>query len=47
MVSTLNSFNGQVVANAALVPIGLNGAINVFASDTTDLLIDLNGYFAQ
>ncbi len=45
-VSTLNSMNGQVVANAAIVPAGTSGAISVFASDETDLLIDINGYFA-
>lgn len=47
VVSTLNSFNGQVVANAALLPAGLGGGINIFVSDTADVLIDLNGYFAQ
>jgi hypothetical protein len=46
LASTLNSWNGQVVANAALVPAGTSGAINVFASNTTDLIIDVNGYFA-
>ncbi len=45
-VSTLNSMNGQVVANAAIVPAGTSGAISIFASDETDLLIDINGYFA-
>ena len=47
-VSTLNSFQGKVVANAAIVPAGSpNGSINVFASDLTDLIIDVNGFFAQ
>lgn len=46
LVSTLNSFNGRVVANAALVPAGTNGAISVSASNPTDLIIDINGYFA-
>jgi len=45
-VSTLNSFQGKVVANAAIVPAGANGAINVFASDATNVIIDVNGYFA-
>ena len=44
-VSTLNSFDGRVVANAALVPAGTNGAISVFVSDTTDVIVDINGYF--
>jgi len=28
------------------VPAGTGGAISVFASNATDLLIDINGYFA-
>ncbi|HLJ49376.1 MAG TPA: BACON domain-containing carbohydrate-binding protein [Bryobacteraceae bacterium] len=46
VVSTLNSFDGQVVANAALVPAGTNGAISVYVSDSTHVIIDINGYFA-
>ncbi|HLJ44664.1 MAG TPA: hypothetical protein VKU01_01565 [Bryobacteraceae bacterium] len=45
-VSTLNATDGRVVANAAIVPAGPTGAINVFASDATDLAVDINGYFA-
>jgi subtilisin family serine protease len=44
-VSTLNSWTGKVVANAALVPAGTGGAISVFASDPTDVILDANGYF--
>lgn len=43
-VSTLNSFDGAVTANAALVPAGFNGAIDVYVSDATDVVIDINGY---
>jgi len=46
LVSTLNAFGGQVMANAALVPAGTGGAISVFAAGTTDVIIDINGYFA-
>ncbi len=46
VVSTLNAFDGRIVANAAIVPAGTNGAISVFVSDTTDVIIDINGYFA-
>ena len=46
VVSTLNSMNGRTVANAAIVPAGGSGAIDIFASDPTDLVIDINGYFA-
>src|SRR6185436_20660855 len=44
--STLNSYLGTVVANAAVVPAGTNGSINVFASQNTELIIDINGYYA-
>jgi hypothetical protein len=44
-VSTLNSFGGLVVANAALVPAGLNGAVSVYVTDPTDVILDINGYF--
>lgn len=46
LVSTLNSFQGKVVANAALVPAGTNGAISVFVPDASDVIIDVNGYLA-
>jgi hypothetical protein len=46
LVSTLNAFDGRVVANAALIPAGTNGEISVFASNQTDVVIDINGYFA-
>ncbi|MFN7938040.1 MAG: hypothetical protein U0R19_32220 [Bryobacteraceae bacterium] len=46
LVSTLNSYLGQVVANAAIVSAGTNGAIRVFASNATDLVVDISGYFA-
>lgn len=47
VVSTLNAYNGQVVANAAIVPAGGSGSIDVFVTNTTDVVIDTNGYFAQ
>ncbi|MBL8176136.1 MAG: SBBP repeat-containing protein [Bryobacterales bacterium] len=46
LVSTLNSFQGRVVANAAIVPSGANGSISIYASNSTDLILDVNGYFA-
>ena len=45
VVSTLNAYGGQVTANAAIVPAGTGGDIEAYASDNTDLLIDINGYF--
>src|SRR5579884_786113 len=46
LVSTLNASTGAVTANAALVLAGEAGAISVFAANDTDLIIDVNGYFA-
>jgi hypothetical protein len=45
LVSTLNSLDGSVLANAAIVPAGNSGSINAFATDDTDLIVDINGYF--
>ncbi|MGA3211565.1 MAG: hypothetical protein ABSD20_09670 [Terriglobales bacterium] len=46
LVSTLNDLTGTVVANAAIVPAGTGGGVAVYPSDATDLVIDVNGYFA-
>ncbi len=35
-----------MVANAAIVPAGTNGAVNVFVTNSTDVILDINGYFA-
>jgi hypothetical protein len=45
VASTLNSLDGEVKANAAIVPAGTGGAIGVFATDDTDVILDINGYF--
>jgi hypothetical protein len=45
-VSTLNNPTGTNVANAAVVPAGTGGDITAYASNDTDLAIDINGYFA-
>jgi len=45
VVSTLNSPDGRVKANAAIVPAGAGGAVSVYASDATDVILDINGYF--
>ncbi len=46
LVSTLNDTTGTIVANAAIVPAGANGDISVYATNDTDVIIDINGYFA-
>ena len=45
-VSTLNAPTGAVTANAAIVPAGTSGEISAFAFNDTDLIIDIDGYFA-
>ena len=44
VVSTLNS-DGRVKANAAIVEAGTNGGVSVFVTNSTQLVIDVNGYF--
>lgn len=45
-VSTLNSVDGRVKANAALLLEGAGG-ISVMATDATELIIDINGVFVD
>jgi uncharacterized repeat protein (TIGR03803 family) len=45
-VSTLNAPTGTVVANAAIEAAGAGGRVSTYATDDTDLVIDINGYFA-
>lgn len=45
LVSILNSLDGRVKSNAAIVAAGTNGAISVFVTDPTDVILDINGYF--
>jgi hypothetical protein len=45
--SNLNSPKGAVIANAAVVPAGAGGGINVFSSDATDFVLDINGYYVS
>jgi hypothetical protein len=35
-----------VEANAAIAPAGAAGSIDVYVTQTTDLVVDINGYFA-
>ena len=45
VVSTLNSWDGRIVANAAIVPAGQDGGLSVYGSNDTHVVIDINGYF--
>ncbi len=46
VVSTLNSLDGRIKANAAILPAGYQGAINVYVTNTTDVVLDIDAYFA-
>ncbi len=46
-VSTLNSYDGRIKANAAVVPAGTNQSVSVYVTDTTDVILDINGYFVS
>lgn len=44
--STVNSLQGFIVANSAIVPAAASGDVNVFASNSTHVILDINGYYA-
>ena len=46
LVSTLNIPTGTITANAAIVPAGNGGSVDVYATDNAHLVIDIDGYFA-
>ncbi|MCU1691970.1 MAG: hypothetical protein JWM64_1061 [Frankiales bacterium] len=43
--STLGYAGGQVIANAALAPLGAGGSVSVYVSTGTHLIADVFGYF--
>ncbi len=45
-VSTMNSPDGRIKANAAIVPGGYQGAVSVFATNTSNVILYIDGYFA-
>jgi hypothetical protein len=45
LASTLNSTDGRIKANAAIIPAGTGGAVSVYATNATDLVLDIDGYF--
>ena len=45
LVSTLNSLDGTIVSNAALVPAGASGVVTAYTTDLSHLILDINGYF--
>ncbi len=45
-VSSINSPNGRILANSVILPAGAGGAVNLYAFEATDVIVDINGYFA-
>ena len=45
LASTLNSLQGYIVSNAAVVAAGTAGSVDVYVSNNTDVVIDINGYY--
>ncbi len=45
VASTMNSLDGRIKANAAIVPAGYQGQVSVFVNDTSDVVLDIDGYF--
>ena len=43
-ISTLNS-DGRIKANSAIVPAGTNGGVDVYVTDSTQVVLDIDGYF--
>ena len=46
VTTTTNSPDGRIKTNAVIVPAGTDGSINIYASDMTNVVIDMFGYFA-
>jgi hypothetical protein len=45
VVSTMNSLDGRIKANAAVVGLGAGGAVSVYVTDPAHVILDINGYF--
>jgi hypothetical protein len=45
-VSSINSPNGRTLANSVIVPASADGSISLYAFEATDVIVDINGYFA-
>jgi hypothetical protein len=46
ITATLTGYVATVISNAAIVPAGTGGSVDVYASQNTELVIDINGYYA-
>ena len=46
-VTTMVSLDGRIKSDPAIVPAGTNGAISIYASNTTNVVVDFSGFFAS
>src|ERR1035437_642319 len=44
---TVESPQGFMASNTGIIPAGTNGSIDVYASNPTDVVIDINGYYVS
>jgi hypothetical protein len=44
-VSTMNSLDGRIKANMAVVGLGVNKGVSIYVTDTAHVILDVNGYF--
>jgi Chaperone of endosialidase len=44
--SDLNFLGGEVIGNAIVAPAGTGGAISIFVNVSTQMILDVNGYYA-
>ena len=44
--SLMNSPDGRIKANAAIVPAGVDAGVSIYVTQTTNVIIDIDGYFA-
>ena len=45
LVSTLNAIDKSITSNMAIVP-NINGKTDAYAAGSTQLILDISGYFA-
>jgi hypothetical protein len=43
---TVESPQGFMASNTGIIPAGTNGSVDVYATNPTDIVIDINGYYA-
>lgn len=47
LASNVNFVKGEVVSNGVIAPVGASGEVCVYASTSTDIVVDLEGWFPE